>query len=300
MAKEILNPLDIRGTNADKNQRVKHMFYDWSEEQRIIKQMQTCQRNYDLTKEVHPEVIDYLLWHAENSPSKQHEAYYDVYYSADRKVIDEISKYTWGHTNYRTPPATWRNTQANANMYMVFVAKEPETSRNCKADGSVKSNKSPARWENAYVSIGIAMGLVMRAANSLGLVTGCNKSHNDLNGDDFWEKKLGILEEVKAGTKKVAYGIGIGYPQEGRPRWESDDPEIMIGAGNGSRNTTDENMDVHPRTGKELRKVKIINIKEHGGETIKDYYGNEHVIPTKHESKINSFRKRIINIKEIN
>ena len=26
-----------------------------------------------------------------NAPSKQHEGYYDVYYTADRKVIEEIS-----------------------------------------------------------------------------------------------------------------------------------------------------------------------------------------------------------------
>ena len=33
---------------------------------------------------------------------------------------------------------------------------------------------------------------------------------NDLDGNDYWEKKLDILEDVKAGKKKLAYGIGIG------------------------------------------------------------------------------------------
>lgn len=282
--------------------RIKHMFYNWDNEMEIIRQMQKCQRNWDYSKEVHPEVIDYLLWHAENSPSKQHEGYYDVYWTANRAVINECSKYTWGSTHSRNPPSTWRNTQANANMYMLFVAKEPETQLNCHADGSLKSNKDPARWENAYVSIGIAMGLVMRAANALGLVTGCNKSHGDINGDMFWERKLGIEEEVVAGVKKIAYGIGIGYPQEGRPRWETDDYELCIGAGNGSNLTTlDEShpdwQEKHPIWDKRYRKVKIVDIRTTDQEV--DPYGVLHQIPDESSIKINTMRKRIININEI-
>ena len=299
MSKKTTTPFELPSGSAEKNTKIKHLFYNWDQEQEVIREMQKCQRNWDYSKEVSPEIIEYLLWHCTNAPSKQFEAYYDVYWTADRKVIKEISKYTWGHTHFRTPPATWRNTQANANLYILFVAKEPETQLNCKSDGSLKSNKSPARWENAYVSIGIAMGLVMRAARSMGLATGCNKSHNDLDGNDYWEKRLGILEEVKAGTKQIAYGIGIGYAQEGRPRWEADDPEIMIGAGNGSRNTLRDDMPTHPRTGKELRKVKIVNINVHGGLKVADPYGEMHEIPKKHESKINSFRNRIINVTEI-
>jgi hypothetical protein len=187
-------------------------------------------------------------------------------------------------------------------MYMLFVAKEPETQLNCHADGSLKSNKDPARWENAYVSIGIAIGLVMRAANSLGLVTGCNKSHGDINGDMFWERKLGIEEDVVAGRKKIAYGIGIGYPQEGRPRWETDDYELCIGAGNGSNLTTlDEShpdwQEKHPIWDKKYRKVKIIDIRS--TDQAVDPYGTLHQIPDESSIKINTMRKRIININEI-
>lgn len=276
---------------------IKRMFYNWDYEMDLVRKMQKCQRNWDYSREVHPEVIDYLLWHAENAPSKQYEAYYDVYWTADRNVIEECSKYTWGSTHSRNPPSTWRNTQANANMYMLFVAKEPETQLNCHADGTLKSNKDPARWENAYVSIGIAIGLVMRAANSIGYVTGCNKSHGDLNGDMFWERKLGIEEDVLAGRKKIAYGIGIGFPQEGRPRWETDDYELAIGAGNGSNLTTDPEMDVHPVTGKQMRKIKIVDIRT--TDKAVDPYGVEHSIPQESSIKINTMRKRIINITEI-
>ena len=276
---------------------IKRMFYNWDNEMEIIQKMQKCQRNWDYSRSVHPEEIDYLLWHAENAPSKQHEGYYDVYWTADRKVIEEASKYTWGSTHSRNPPSTWRNTQANANMYMLFVGKEPNTQLNCHADGTLKDNKDPNRWENAYVSIGIAMGLVMRAANALGMVTGCNKSHGDLNGNMYWERLLGIEEDVLKGRKKIAYGIGIGYPQEGRPRWETDDYELAIGAGNGSKLTTDPTMEVHPVTGKQMRKVKIVDIRT--TDKAVDPYGVEHTIPAESSIKINTMRKRIINITEI-
>ena len=277
---------------------IKNMFYEWNEEMDIIRKIQKCQRVWDHSKPMMEEVIDYLLWTAENSPSKQHEAYYDVYWTADRKVLDELSKYTWGCTHNRKPPSTWQNSQMNANMYILFVAKEPDTKLNCNADGTLKGNDVAARWENAYVSIGIAMGLVMRAAAKIGFATGCNKSHGDLNGNKFWEKKLGILEDVKSGKKKITYGIGIGYPKKGVERWESDQTELAIGAGNGSNLATDESLD-KDENGKLFRKIKIVDVEKHGGEQMQDPYGEWHVIPKKADIKINTMRVRHVKVREI-
>ena len=291
--------------SQERDTHIKHMFYNWDQEMEIIRNMQKCQRNWDYNEPIQPETIDFLLWHAENSPSKQHEAYYDVYWTADRKVIEECSKYTWGTTHTRTPPSTWRNTQANASLYILFVAKQPETQLNCNHDGSLKDNSHHSRWENSYVSIGIAMGLVMRAANSLGLATGCNKSHGDLNGNMFWEKKLGIEQDVIDGNKKIAYGIGIGFPQEGRPRWETDDYELAIGSGNGSHLTTldeshpdwKERRDLPKPWDKKFNKIKIVDIRT--TDKAIDPYGVEHEIPSESSIKINTMRKRIINVTEI-
>jgi len=289
---------DIVSLGENTEMGIKDMFYDWSEEMDVIRNIQKCQRVWDHSKRIHQEVIDYLLWTAQNSPSKQHEAYYDVYWTADRKVLDELSKYTWGCTHIRKPPSTWQNSQMNANLYILFVAKEPDTQLNCHADGTLKSNKDIARWENSYVSIGIAMGLVMRAAGKIGLSTGCNKSHNDINGDDFWEKRLGILDEHLAGEKRIAYGIGIGFPKEGVERYESDQTELCIGAGNGS-NLTTQDLDRHPRTDKKFRKVKIVDITKHGGTKVQDPYGEWHDIPKKADIKINTIRKRNVIVREI-
>ena len=283
----------------NREERIKHMFYGWDEEKEILREIQQCQRNWDHKHQPHQEAIDYLLWTANNSPSKQHEGYFDLYWTADRKVLDELSKYTWGTTHSRTPPSTWRNSQMNANLYILWVAKEPWTQLNCNADGTLKSNDKAARWENAYVSIGISLGLTMRAAAKMGYKTGANKSHGDMNGNDFWEKRLGILDDVKKGTKKIAYGLGVGRPQEGRPRWESDQTELAIGAGNGSNLATDLSLKKHPWKDKKHRHIKIIDITKDAGKIIKDPYGRDHKIPEKCEIKINTIRERKQNIFEI-
>ena len=72
----------------------------------------------------------------------------------------------------------------------------------------------------------------------------------------------------------------------------------MLGAANGSRITL-TNQETHPRTGKKMRKAEIIDIKGKENQQIKDLYGNIHIIPDKADFKINSFRKRGINIIEI-
>ena len=130
----------------------------------------------------------------------------------------------------------------------------------CNADGSLKPNSHHERWINSYCSIGISLGLTMRAAAKMGYTTGPNKSHNDINGDDFWGKKLGILDDIDKGFKKIAYGLGIGYPQGDRPRYESDDTELLIGASNGSKVTL-IGQETHPRTGKKMRKASTSRIE---------------------------------------
>ena len=83
---------------TDKEERkIMKMFYDWDNERKVMLEMQKCQRNWDYDKfdALHPELIkqavNELIWTATNSPTKQHEGYFDVYYTYDRKVIEEIS-----------------------------------------------------------------------------------------------------------------------------------------------------------------------------------------------------------------
>jgi hypothetical protein len=290
----------------ERARKIMGMFYDWDKEREVLSKIQKCQRNWDYSKfdinhPTHKEMVEELLYIAENTPSKQHEGYYDVYWTADRNLIQEMSRYTWGNTHRRTPPSNWRNSQANASIYIIYVAKEPSSQLNANADGTLKLNTHPERWHNAYISIGMSMGLVMRAAAKMGFSTGCNKNMNDLDGNDYWEKKLGILTEVKSGKMKLAYGIGIGYPNETLERWESEETEIMIGAANGSKiSLTDQEISPSQiKGGMKMRKAKIVDIRENSGKSLQDPYGEWHIIPEKAEFKINSFRNRNIKITEI-
>jgi hypothetical protein len=142
------------------------------------------------------------------------------------------------------------------------------------------------------------MGLVLQSANKLGLSTGCNKSHNDIDGDDYWPKRLGILEDVTNFKKIITYGIGIGFPIKGKPRYWSDQTELMIGAANGSKITT-TNMEKHPRTGHSMRKTKIVDITKFAGQVVEDPYGEKHLIPDECNIKVNTPRLRKINLFEI-
>jgi len=72
----------------------------------------------------------------------------------------------------------------------------------------------------------------------------------------------------------------------------------MIGAANGSKITT-TNQKTHPRTGLPMRKVKIVDITKHAGETIEDPYGEKHLIPDECNIKVNTPRLRKINLFEI-
>ena len=289
--------------------RIRHLLYGWDDERRIMENMQECQRNWNLDHEVSKDAVNYLTWIAKNAPSKQHEAYYDVYYTTDRETIEYLYQCSWGSTHRKNPPAMWRNSQMNANFYMFFVCKQPPTMYNCNNDGTLQDSFGESRWENSVMSAGIAMGLVMRAANKMGYRTGPNKM-KDL-GPDYnyeWEKLIGIEKEVRAGTKRLFYGIGIGLPNQGRPRWESDDTEFAIGASNGHHATTKwRDSDFEPRLpnkkdgspGHLKRKIDIVDIKEFAGQTLTDPYGVEQEIPYTHEIKINTVYDRPINVVEV-
>ena len=133
----------------------------------------------------------------------------------------------------------------------------------------------------------------------LAFVIGHEISHV-LNEDSF-NKSLKVSKEGKKlkTKKKIAYGLGVGRPQEGRPRWESDQTELAIGAGNGSNLATDLSLKKHPWKDKNHRHIKIIDITKDAGKTIKDPYGRDHKIPEKCEIKINTIRERKQNIFEI-
>jgi nitroreductase len=271
---------------------------DLDKEKEKIKQLQKCQRNWDYSKPIPEEHINHFLWIAVNSPSKQWQAYYDVYYIKNRDTIKQFYEWTWGSTHSRNPPSTWRNPQMNASLYILFVAKHTVPMYNCYNDGSKAKPTDQHIWDNAFTHIGLALGLVSKAAVDLGYYVGFNKSNG--MGPDYdyqWERKMGIYKDVMKDKKKLTFGIGIGHPQKDRARNEHDDYELSIGAAN-AHNMTLHKEGRDPIKNHKWRKTKIVDVRT-ANDTEVDPYGNVHKIPRVPYIKIQSHFFRDIKCIEI-
>jgi len=95
---------------------------------------------------------------------------------------------------------------------------------------------------------------------------------------------------------------GLDYEVDG---WETDDYELAIGSGNGSHLTTldeshpdwTERRQLPEPWDKKFNKIKIVDIRTTNKAT--DPYGVEHIIPNESSIKVNTIRKRKINVTEI-
>lgn len=200
-----------------------------NQQKSIVDTIRTCQRNWDLTKSIPKEYIDHWVYIATHSPSKQDEAYYDLYVITDKNLIETLYDHTWGYTISVVDNllgGVVRNPQMAANAYFLWVEKTPKTMKNYNADGTPRDSSYPGRKDNALMAIGIAMGLVAYSAGSLGYKTGFNKNHGqtDTNSNQVWKDILGIPED-----HSIAYGLGIGVPMQGRDRNEHDETEFLAG-----------------------------------------------------------------------
>jgi hypothetical protein len=120
-----------------------------------------------------------------------------------------------------------RNTQMGANAYFLWTRKDPPTQREIKLTGEFFNSNHPGRQNRAYAMIGISMGLVAYAASTLGYKTGFNTNHGQVEGMAIWKSKLSIPN-----NEDITFGLGIGFPQDGRARNDTDEIEFKIGTEN--------------------------------------------------------------------
>lgn len=197
-----------------------------------LKTIQKCQRHWDKNFVIPEEHIEEFIFIAQNTPSKQHEAYYDLYVITEKELIEDLLEHTWGFTtrisekiSREEVPAVNRNPQMGASLYMLWVTKQPHTLRNFSRDGVARSRDAVSRRENAFTSVGMSMGLVAYAAAEKGYVTGFNKNHEHPGKPDYWYERLGIPKE-----NLISYGVGIGKPD---PRFkrhnDTTEERLMVG-----------------------------------------------------------------------
>lgn len=161
-----------------------------------IDSSQRCQRNWDLSKEIDIETLSLLKYVIINSPSKQNEEFYNVFFITNRLVIEKIYKETDIHRNLLVSGTDYtKNSQALANLLVVFGSKDPMTNRNRPEDYSEQENNN-----NRNQAIGIAAGQLVLTANLLGLKTGFNACFNRSE-----------VEKI-VGCKDPKLIIGIGFP----------------------------------------------------------------------------------------
>jgi hypothetical protein len=203
---------------------------DINAQKTYVETIKKCQRNWDdfVIPEEHMEHFVYL---AQNTPTKQHEAYYNVYVITDKNILQDLLEHTWGFTypvNNQTTqdqlPCMVRNPQVGASAYFLYTSKWPDTIRNFTRDGKSKENHHPNRKDNSLTSIGISMGIVAFSAASLGYVTAFNKNHTKPGSEGYFRKVLGIPDE-----EEITYGLGIGKGKPGYTHNQSDEHKLLVG-----------------------------------------------------------------------
>jgi len=197
----------------------------FDEEKKIITTIRQCQRNWDLTKDVPDEHIEHWIYIAKNSPSKQDEGYYNVRVITNKELIQYLGKHTWGKT-LKIPgmpyQAVARNSQMAASVYILFTEKHSVTPREIDIAGRTILSNNYVKLRNAAIAAGMAGALVAQSAASLGYKTGFNTNHSE---PELWHNAL----KIPFPKETLLFGIGIGYPQEGRERNETDEREFYVG-----------------------------------------------------------------------
>lgn len=199
------------------------------EQKKFVEKIKKCQRNWQ-DIDIPKEHIDHFIWMATNSPSKQYEAYFNIYVVTNKQILKDLLEHTWGFTlpideGYTQEiPCCVRNPQLGASAYILWTRKNPDTNRNFYRTGENKANDAQPRRDNAFTSIGISMALVSFSAASLGYETAYNKNHDKPGKPEYWQKTLGILE-----NEEITFGLGIGRGKDGYSHNESDEHRLMVG-----------------------------------------------------------------------
>lgn len=237
---------------------------DLEKQKQAIASARRCQRNWDLTKTVSEEHIDHWIDLASQAPSKQDEAFFDLYVLTDREKIDYLYKeHSWGFT--MIPGAKdWvsRNPQMGANVMFIFNRKLPsEDIRNNEKDGTFKAADHPARINNQFTSIGIASGIIAFSANQLGYVTGYGKNFGFIEqpspSQEAWGEVLGIPNE----ENQLTYSLGIGFPNTDLAHNQSYDNKEFLAGGPVDYEVKSASRDMMYSTySKTIRDIKVVRV----------------------------------------
>ena len=176
-----------------------------------VKNAQRCQRNWDFSKQVPQEHIDLLLKIARTTPTKQNKEYYQVAYTTDRDVIEDI--YSLAYEPKDDPFWQKMNTQLRAQLLMMWFKWDEKMDDLSKGGDDFGETFDPKiNHENTVMSVGICTGAVIMAANMLGYRTGFCQCMLPDAFRKYLLQEFGIEQEKVNGAL-----LGIGIPRANEP-----------------------------------------------------------------------------------
>ena len=216
-----------------------------------VKQSRKAQRNWDHTRTIDKQTVQFLVDVAINAPSKQDEVFFNLYVVTNRDLINELYRdHSWGFNNGYD--INYRNPQVDGHVLFVFARNpNPDSQRNAYIDESPKQDAPFSRaWVNCLTSIGIASGYLTLTAAQLGLAVGYNKNFFfQPQSQDRWCEILGHKEPchpdadpnsykwgqseppwtdpISGGSSTIVHSISVGYPDLSLKWYQSRDTQYM-------------------------------------------------------------------------
>jgi hypothetical protein len=182
-----------------------------------VKTFQHCQRNWDLTKLVTDETVNWLMEVGYSTPTKQNLNTFDIVCIKDRSVIQQFAKCARNPDyNYELLPDSIKkdlengrlqNPQTDANLLFLFFTRPQERTSDIRQQREGGLPEELQKWRsNTNFEMGIAASAIGIAATSIGMRTGfCRCIFHDILPQD-------ILDKYNLNKYNLEVMLGVGYP----------------------------------------------------------------------------------------
>lgn len=184
-----------------------------------IEVMQRCQRNFDFSKSVSREVVEYLYKIGHTTPTKQNLNSFQLVAFTKRDQILEIAKTATSVYDLWDPEyddkedikagRRIQNPQVNATvLFMYFLRPESKTSKLRQEREGITGDSMKYWRSTTNFEMGLSASAISMAAISMGMKTGFCRCFNR----DMLAK---IVEPYGLHSDDFSTALGIGYPIEG-------------------------------------------------------------------------------------
>jgi nitroreductase len=181
-----------------------------------VQRSQRCQRNWDLTKEIDLETVNWLMEIGYTAPTKHNLDTFEIVAVTDREKIHQFSNAAKTHkdhnSNQKLSPQIRKgdkvqNPQTDANVLFLFFLK-PESRNTDERAFREKSLSPPINYwtECVNLEIGLAASAIAIAANQIGLRSGFCRCY------DKSKMPMHLLSDYNLDVDSFVIFLGVGHP----------------------------------------------------------------------------------------